>query len=137
MNSCRDSGYSFSTTWVDDLQDKKWWYRSSKNTVVAKGVHIDTHGSYELIKSLKENTISKDELIKTTREYTANIISAAEQYIKIFREYLNNTITEEQLIDMVFQVQIKYVCSSVFIPLNHLINGGFSCIPIPPINQRK
>lgn len=65
------------------------------------------HGSYELIKSLKEDTMSKDELIKITREYTANIISAAEQYIKIFREYLNNTITEEQLIDSVAPLNIE------------------------------
>ena len=69
------------------MQDKKWWYHSSKNTIVAKGVHIDVHGSYELIKSLKEDTMSKDELIKITREYTANIISAAEKYIKIFEVY--------------------------------------------------
>lgn len=117
-----DGNYICHTTWVDDLQDKKWWYRSSKNTVVTKGVHIDMHGSYELIKSLKENTINKDELIKTTREYTANIISAAEQYIKIFREYLNNTITEEQLIDSVA-------------PLNIEISKWFfkqSDLPIPP-----
>lgn len=102
-----DSNYICHTTWVDDLQDKKWWYHSSKNTIVAKGVHIDVHGSYELIKSLKEDTMSKDELIKITREYTANIISAAEQYIKIFREYLNNTITEEQLIDSVAPLNIE------------------------------
>ncbi len=99
--------YICHTTWVDDLQDKKWWYRTSKNTVVAKGVHIDIHSSYELIKSFNENTIGKDELIKITREYTANIISAAEQYIKIFREYLNNTITEEQLIDSVAPLNIE------------------------------
>lgn len=117
-----DCNYICHTTWVDDLQDKKWWYRSSKNTIVAKGVHIDVHGSYELIKSLKEDTMSKDDLIKITREYTANIISVAEQYIKIFREYLNNTITEEQLIDSVA-------------PLNIEISKWFfkqSELPIPP-----
>ena len=102
-----DCNYICHTTWVDDLQDKKWWYRSSKNTIFTKGVHIDVHGSYELIKSLKEDTMSKDELIKITREYTVNIISAAEQYIKIFREYLNNTITEEQLIDSVAPLNIE------------------------------
>lgn len=116
-----DCNYICHTTWVDDLQDKKWWYRSSKNIVVVNGVHIDIHGSYDLIKSLKK-TISKDELIKTTREYTTNIISAAEQYIKIFREYLNCTITEEQLIDRVA-------------PLNIEISKWFfkqSDLPIPP-----
>ena len=117
-----DCNYICHTTWVDDSQKKEWWYRTSKNTIIAEGVHIDVHGSYELIKSLKDNTLDKDELIQTTREYTANIISAAEQYIKIFREYLNNTITEEQLIDRVA-------------PLNIEISKCFfkqSDLPIPP-----
>lgn len=71
------------------MQDKKWWYRSSKNTIVAKGVHIDVHDPYELIKSLKKDTMSKDDLIKITREY------------------FNNTTTEEQLIDSVAPLNIE------------------------------
>ncbi len=80
------------------------------------------HSSYELINGLKDNPMSVDELIQITREYTANLISAAEQYIKIFREYLNNTLTEEQLIDSVA-------------PLNIEITKWFfkqSDLPIPP-----
>lgn len=117
-----DCNFICHSTWVDDTQDKEYWYRTSKNTIVAKEVHIDVHGSYELIKNLKDNTLDKDELIQITREYTANIISAAEQYIKIFREYLNNTITEEELIDSV-------------VPLNIEISKWFlkqSDLPIPP-----
>lgn len=117
--------YICHTTWVDDLQDKAWWYRNSKNTIVSNGVHIDINDSYQLIKNLKEDTISKDELIKTTREYTANIISAAEQYIKIFREYLNNVITEEQLIDNVAPLNAEiskwyFKQNELPIPLNEL-----------------
>lgn len=66
--------------------------------------------------------MDKDELIQITREYTANIISVAEQYIKIFRKYLNNTITEEELIDSV-------------VPLNIEILKWFlkqNALPIPP-----
>lgn len=80
------------------------------------------HNSYELIKGLKDNPMSADKLIQITREYTAKLISAAEQYIKIFREYLNNTLTEEQLIDNVA-------------PLNIEITKWFfkqSDLPIPP-----
>lgn len=102
-----DCNFVCHTTWVDDLQDKEWWYRSSKNTIMIEGVHIDVHGSYEQIKSLKDDTMTKDELIQTTREYTAKIISVAEKYIKIFREYLNNTLTEEQLIDSVAPFNIE------------------------------
>ena len=117
-----DCNFICHSTWVDDTQDKEYWYRTSKNTIVAKGVHIDIHGSYELIKSSKDNSLNKDELIQITRKYTANIISVAEQYIKIFREYLNNAITEEELIDSVA-------------PLNIEISKWFfkqSDLPIPP-----
>ncbi len=110
------------TTWVDDLQDKNWWYRTSKNTIFANGVHIDVNTSYEMIKSLKADNINKDELIALTREYTSKIISIAEQYIKVFREYLNNTITEEQLINAIA-------------PFNNQTSVLFfkqSDLPIPP-----
>ncbi len=96
-----DGNFICHTTWVDDLQDNNWWYRSTKNTEFINGVHIDVNSSYEMIKELRDNTISKDELIRVTREYSSKIISAAEQYIKVYREYLNNTLTEEQLIDIV------------------------------------
>lgn len=117
-----DCNFICHSTWVDDAQDKEYWYRTSKNAITAKGVHIDVHSSYELIKKLKDNTLDKDELIQITRKYTANIISAAEQYIKVFREYINNTITEEELIDSVA-------------PLNIEISKWFlkqSDLPIPP-----
>lgn len=121
-NDMVDNNYICHTTWVDDLQDKEWWYRSSKNTLNIKGVHVEVHSSYDSIKCLREDTMNKDELIETTREYTANIISAAEQYIKIFREYLNDTITEEQLIDSVA-------------PLNDKISNWYfkqTELPLPP-----
>lgn len=117
-----DGNYICHTTWVDDSQDKEWWYRSSTNTIEIEGVHIDMNNSYELIKSLKDNNMSKDDLVHIIKEYTVNIISVAGQYIKNFREYLNNTITEEQFIDSV-------------VPLNVEISKCFfkqSDLPIPP-----
>ena len=117
-----DCNYICRTTWVDDLQEKEWWYRNSKNITIVKGVHINVNSSYKLIKGRKGSPMSTDELIQITRKYTANLISAAEQYIKIFREYLNNTLTEEQLIDGVA-------------PLNTEIAKWYfkqSNLPIPP-----
>lgn len=82
------------TTWVDDFQDKDWWYSTSSNTIFVNGVHIDVYSSYEMLKATKGDTICRDELIQLTREYSSKIITLAEQYIKVYREYLNNTITE-------------------------------------------
>ena len=117
-----DGNFICHSTWVDDLQDKNWWYRLSNNTILVNGVHIDIHDSYEMIKELKVVTLGKDDLIQITKEYSSKIITVAEQYIKVFREYLNNTLTEEQLIEIVE-------------PLNKEISFCFfkqSDLPIPP-----
>jgi hypothetical protein len=117
-----DGNFICRTTWVDDLQDKNWWYRSSESTVFVNGVHIEVYNSYNMIKGLRDNAIDKEELIRMTRAYSSKIITAAEQYIKIFREFANNTLGEDQLIDMVE-------------PLNKEISLWFfkqSDLPIPP-----
>ncbi|WP_394910632.1 caspase domain-containing protein [uncultured Robinsoniella sp.] len=102
-----DCNFVCQTTWVDDLQDKENWYHSSNNDITVEGVHVTLNGSYELIKSLRDSTLNKNELICITREYTANIISAAERYIKMFREYLNSTLTEDQFINSVSSLNIE------------------------------
>ena len=38
-----DGNFVFHTTWVDDLQDKNWWYRKSKNSMIVNNVYIDIH----------------------------------------------------------------------------------------------
>ncbi len=73
-----DGNFICHTIWVDDSQDKNWWYRSSNNTRFVNGVYIDVNSSYEMIKSLRDDTISKDELMRITRKYSSKIISAAE-----------------------------------------------------------
>jgi hypothetical protein len=45
--------------------------------------------------------VDKEKLIAETRELTARIISAGEEFIKYYREYCNGTINEEQLIEAV------------------------------------
>ena len=102
-----DCNYICYTTWVDHSQDKDQWYSKSKNSAMVNGVYFHINSLYESIKQLKNNDMSTEDFINITREYTANLISAAEQYIKIFREYRNNTITEEQLIDKVSFVNVE------------------------------
>lgn len=112
------------TTWVDDKQDKKWWYRETKNSCFVNDVYIISNSSYNALKILQEESTNNEDLIKTTREYTSNIITLAQRHIKEFREYLNGVITEEQLID-------------VLQPLIHQMNKYVllqSDLPIPPLD---
>ena len=50
---------------------------------------------------LRETEIDKDELIRQTKEITAGLINAAQQFIKFYREYQNSVINEDDLIDAV------------------------------------
>ena len=55
-----------------------------------------------MIKSITHSeNIDKDDLIIQTRKYTSELISVGERYIQLYREYRNNTISEEQLIEAV------------------------------------
>lgn len=92
--------YVCHTVWVDDTQNKDVWYRSSKNTEWINNVFVYKNSSYNALKLLHKSSMTEDDLIRLTKEYTANIINASEKVIKQFREYLNGVITEQQLIDV-------------------------------------
>lgn len=109
------------TTWVDESQDKDYWYKSNKNSVLIKDIHIEFYTFYKLLKEIQDIKIGKDELIKTTREYTKKLITLAEKHRSFFQEYLNNTLTETQLVNE-------------FININDSIENLFflqSDLPIP------
>jgi len=118
-----DPNYFCHTTWVDDTQDKNWWYRKSKNVIFASDVHIQVNSSYKMIKNLMHgDAVDKEKLIAQTRGYTSKLVSVGEKYIRIYREFRNNTISEEQLIEDVA-------------PLNKEIASLFfkqSDLPVPP-----
>ena len=103
-----DTNFICYTTWVDDTQDKEHWYSLTNNVIFANNVHININNLYKYVKDFNEkNTASEDELIAQTLECTRKIISFGEQYIKFFREYLNNTISEEKLIEIVAPLNDK------------------------------
>nr|WP_275298481.1 caspase family protein [Clostridium sp. YIM B02555] len=96
-----NSNFICHTTWVDDEQDKKWWYRvNDKDMFMLNGVHYDVHSYYEQLKSFtKENTASKDELILKIKELLSNMLGLAEKVICKYNEYKNETLTEAKLFD--------------------------------------
>lgn len=95
-----DSNYICHTTWVDNTQDKSWWYRKNKNSMLINNVFFDIHTQYDAIKNLKNKSIDIDEFINKSRECTSHIIIYGEKYISLFREYLNNILSEEQFINL-------------------------------------
>jgi hypothetical protein len=88
------------TTWVDATQDKKDWYKEGKHSKVIKNIHFESFPFYSQLKSFnQENQGEKKQIIEQNKECTAKLITLGERYINLYREYLNNTITEEILIE--------------------------------------
>lgn len=102
------NNYIYYTTWVDDSQDKKHWYRKGNNSQIVDDIHIRTNTLYHAInKMLRETEIDKDELIRRTKEITVELINAAQQFIQFYREYQNSVINEEELIEAVEPLNSK------------------------------
>jgi hypothetical protein len=97
MSNCN---YLCQTTWVDEYQDKKWWYRLNQNCEIINNVHFNIHSYYESLRIFQtENTGEKNNLISSTKEIIKNLILLAEKVITLYNEYLNETKTEQKLVN--------------------------------------
>lgn len=91
--------YAYRTIWVDKSQDKSYWYRSDKNACVIDDIWINTINSYNFNKKLiSDNTADNAALVEQTRSCMYKMIIVAERFIGEYREYINRTITEQDLI---------------------------------------
>lgn len=88
------------TTWVDNTQDKTWWYRLYKNDEVINDIHFNMHSYYQSLKIFtQEHTALKDDLVKDTMEIMSQMITQAEKVIALYNEYLNEITSENVFID--------------------------------------
>lgn len=97
-----DCNFFCHTTWVDETQDKNWWYKDKKTAKVISGIHFEINDSYDAIKEFQKNISMSDEMLTLEiRRISASVINAAEKFIRIYREYRNGKISEDILIDAV------------------------------------
>ncbi|MCQ1530069.1 caspase family protein [Lutispora saccharofermentans] len=95
-----NSNYLCHTTWVDEHQDKKWWYRIDNNSIIINDIHFNIHSYYENLKIFTEENIGdKDILIEKTKSIMSHLITLAEKVIGLYNEFLNGTKSEETLMD--------------------------------------
>lgn len=91
--------YSFRSIWVDEYQDKAHWYRKSNSSVVINDIFIERIKYYDFTKKIiSESIADNNELMKMTRDCMYKMIKCAEKYISEFREYINRTISEQELV---------------------------------------
>lgn len=89
------------TTWVDDSQNKDWWYRvDNVDSFMINNVHFKLLPYYESLRRLnQENMGSQERVVNETKNMLASLVTLAEKIIFQFNEYKNAILTEQELID--------------------------------------
>ena len=98
-NDMINHNYAYRSVWVDENQNKDYWYKLDKQSVVIDNIWINTINSYNFNKKyIAENIADNDKLVNQTRNCMYKMIICAEKFIAEYREYVNRTITEQELI---------------------------------------
>lgn len=106
-----NSNFLCKTVWVDDTQDKSWWYRLSNRSKFINDVYFDINSNYKTLKEFYvTHTAEEATLIHQTKVILIHLVNLAERLIKAFNELLNGTSTEIQFIEEFEQISplIKY-----------------------------
>lgn len=97
-----DPNFVFHTIWVDDTQDKEHWYTEAKNKHIIDGVCVEVNKSYEMVKRvMHEDEVDTEQFVANIRTLMAKLTNAGESYLRKVREYKNQVISEELLIQEV------------------------------------
>ncbi len=86
--------WAFRSTWVNDDQDKTYWYKENDKSKVMNNVLVITESHYDFVRSMRYSNIDEQEFISETNQYMEDLINCARKYIQIYREGENGTISE-------------------------------------------
>lgn len=91
----KNSNFEYRAIWVDESHKKDFW----KDGIEFGDIKIIENPSYEIVRDSMKPQISFEEAIEMTRKCTSKMVALAEKYIALFREYRNNELREEDLIE--------------------------------------
>lgn len=126
--------YVCTTTWVDDTQDKNWWYRvDNKDTFILNGVHYKFFSYYESLRRMnQENTGSKDNVISKTKDILSSMLTLAEKAIHYFNEFKNGFFAEEDLIqemeNLIPEINKYFKSHNLDIPPDEIHDWSQACV---------
>ncbi|MEK3728364.1 caspase family protein [Lysinibacillus sp. FSL W8-0953] len=130
-----NSNFICHTTWVDESQDKTRWYKKiNHDNFIIKNIHFNVHAYYEQLKSFTlENTGDDFTVISKMKTLLASIIPLAEKAIKLYQDYKNNDLTEEELFNsfekVIPEIEKNYFLSTdIEIPPTQIKNWYEACI---------
>lgn len=95
-----NSNYAFKSIWADKYQDKDLWYKGYNKSIIINNICVEENTHYSSMKEFIINNKSNENklLIESTSACVYKMIIITEKYLKNYREYINHTITENELI---------------------------------------
>lgn len=98
----KQNNYICHTTWVDNNQDKSWWYREGKNCEIIRKTYFQIHPQYDFVKRfIVDHTGKKELLLQKEKQIISALVTRAEQIISAYNDYRNSEKSETELIEFV------------------------------------
>ena len=120
-----DGNFEWITVWVDDTMDKNNWYRGSKNSKIIDGILVDKQTSYNMLRTLNQQTATPEEYIQEARKDLNEIVVYANQFISKYREYANGIFSESELVNEVKDLNSKI--ASLYFEISDLPKAPLKC----------
>ncbi len=134
-NDMINSNFFCHATWVDETQDKTHWYKKiNHDNFIIKGIHFNVHAYYEQLKSFTlENTGDNHTVISKVKMLLSPTVSLAEKAIKLYQDYKNDDLTEEELFDsfelLIPEIETNFILSTdLEIPPTEIRNWYSACM---------
>lgn len=116
--------FEWITIWVDDTMDKNHCYKGVSNSKIIDGILVGKQNINNEFR-INQQTITTEEYIEQARKYLNKIIDCANQFIVHYREYSNDTISEDKLVDNVKELNIQI--TSLYFKLTDLPSAPIKC----------
>lgn len=116
--------FEWITIWVDDTMDKNHCYKGVSNSKIIDGILVGKQNINNELR-INQQTITTEEYIEQARKYLNKIIDCANQFIVHYREYSNDTISEDKLVDNVKELNIQI--TSLYFKLTDLPSAPIKC----------
>ena len=95
------ASWKYRSVWVDIDQNKDHWYKKTKDSKIVNDIWIQEQKWYSIIKKMQYTEMTKEKFIETTKQYLDKMVIKAREFIRIYREYKNGMISEQELITLV------------------------------------
>ncbi|QLG37693.1 caspase family protein [Paenibacillus sp. E222] len=90
-------------TWVDENQDKEWWYKiKNESDIILKNIHFSSNSFYSVLKGImNEDSISDEEACSQLKSIRFEMINLAQSMVHSFNEFRNKIINDDEFFDIV------------------------------------